>query len=202
MPQSDLPPCAVLPEPEALYAAACVAWREGQREYAISRLDEALRRRPDFAEALSMGGFILSERGKPEAALRFYRQALNFNPSLVVAHVNSGKLLFDARRFAEALAAFEAATALAPNDADAWCSRAQIMLGSARISAPCGPLCGPWRWRERRNEIAIHAPRSMSRLGEGRRSSYWQDRVAPPHPGDLSWSRAGSPSRLGITYSN
>jgi protein O-GlcNAc transferase len=121
-----------------------VAWREGQREYAISRLDEALRRRPDFAEALSMGGFMLSEHGKAEAALRFYRQALSFNPSLVVAHVNSGKLLFDARRFAEALAAFEAATALAPDDADAWCSHAQIIRGSASISAPCGPLGGPW----------------------------------------------------------
>ena len=133
MPQSDLPPCAAPSEPDALYAAACLAWREGQREYAIARLDEALRRRPDFAEALSMGGYMLSESGKPEAALRFYRRALNFNPLLVVAHINSGKLLFDARRFAEALAAFEAATALAPDDADAWCSRAGALRELGRL---------------------------------------------------------------------
>ncbi|HME84437.1 MAG TPA: tetratricopeptide repeat-containing glycosyltransferase family protein [Roseiarcus sp.] len=133
MSQCELPSCAALSEPEALYAAACVAWREGRREYAIARLDEALRRRPDFAEALSMGGYMLSERGKPEAALRFYRHALSFNPSLVVAHVNSGKLLFDARRFAESLAAFEAATALAPDDADAWCSRAGALRELGRL---------------------------------------------------------------------
>ena len=91
--QSDLQPRTVASDPDALYAAACLAWREGQREEAIARIDEALRRRPDFAEALSMGGYMLSESGKPEAALRFYRQALNIKPSLVVAHVNSGKLL-------------------------------------------------------------------------------------------------------------
>ena len=71
-----------------------------------------------------MGGYMLSESGRPEAALRFYRRALDIDGSRVVAHVNSGKLLFDSGRFAEALAAFEAATALAPGDADAWCSRA------------------------------------------------------------------------------
>ncbi|MBV8439922.1 MAG: glycosyltransferase family protein [Hyphomicrobiales bacterium] len=110
-----------------------VAWREGRREYAIARLDEALQRRPDFAEALCMGGYMLSESGKPQAALRFYRRALSFNPSLIVAHINSGKLLFDARRFTEALAAFEAATTLAPDDADAWCSRAGALRELGRL---------------------------------------------------------------------
>ena len=73
-------------EAVALYIAACQSWREGRRDEAIVRLDEALRRWPDFAEALSMGGYMLSQCGKPEAALRFYRQALALDPSLVVAH--------------------------------------------------------------------------------------------------------------------
>ncbi len=38
-------------EAVALYVAACRSWREGRRDEAIVRLDEALRRRPDFAEA-------------------------------------------------------------------------------------------------------------------------------------------------------
>jgi tetratricopeptide (TPR) repeat protein len=120
-------------EPDALYAAACLAWREGRREDAIARLDEALRRRPDFAEALSMGGYVLGECGKPEAALRFYRRALSIDPTLVVARKNSGKLLFDLRSFAEALAEFEAATLLAPGDADAWCSRAGALRELGRL---------------------------------------------------------------------
>ncbi len=130
---AEPPAPASPPESDALYAAACRLWRRGRREAAIARLDEALRRRPNFAAALSMGGFMLSESGKPEAALRFYRQALKLDPSLVVAHVNAGKLLFDFGRFEDALEAFEEATRLAPMDADAWCSRAGALRELGRL---------------------------------------------------------------------
>jgi tetratricopeptide (TPR) repeat protein len=130
---AKLPAPASSPESDALYAAACRLWSEGQREAAIARLDESLRRRPDFAAALSMGGYMLCESGKPDAALRFYRQALKLDPSLVVAHVNAGKILFDFGRFEDALAAFEEATRLAPMDADAWCSRAGALRELGRL---------------------------------------------------------------------
>jgi len=117
----------------ALYEAACRLWREGRREQAVARLDDALRSRPDFAEALSMGGYMLSQCGKPEAALRFYRQALKLDSSLVVAHLNAGKILFDMGRFTEALVAFETASMLAPADADAWCSRAGALREVGRL---------------------------------------------------------------------
>jgi tetratricopeptide (TPR) repeat protein len=77
-----------------------------------------------------MGGYMLSESGKPEAALRFYRRALSNDQSLGVAHVNLGKLLFEKRQFAEALAAFEAAATLTPGDADAWRRRCQRFRAS------------------------------------------------------------------------
>ena len=133
MPRSNLAPRAAPSEPNALYSEACLAWREGRREEAIARLDEALKRRPDFAEALSMGAYMLSESGKPEAALRFYRRALDIDPSLVVARMNAGKLLFERRRFTEALEEFEIAAALAPGDPDAWCSRAGALRELGRL---------------------------------------------------------------------
>ena len=120
-------------EPDALYAAAVVHWRDRQRDKAIGLIDEALRLKPDFAQALCMGGYMLSECGKPEPALRFYRRALELDASLTVAHANSGKLLFAAGRFAEALAGFEAATTLAPDDPDAWCSRAGALRELGRL---------------------------------------------------------------------
>ncbi len=80
-----------------------------------------------------MGGYMLSESGKPEAALRFYRRALTIDPSLGVAHVNLGKLLFETRRFAEALEAFETAATLTPGDADAWCCRAGALRELGRL---------------------------------------------------------------------
>ena len=46
--------------PDALYAAAVMAWREGRRDEAVMLMDEALRLKPDFAAALCMGGYMLS----------------------------------------------------------------------------------------------------------------------------------------------
>jgi len=112
------------PGPDSLYAAAVALWREQRRDEAIKLIDEALGLRPDFADALCMGGYMLSEYGQPQSAMRFYRRALELDASLVIAHVNLGKLLFGAGQFTEALASFAAATRLAPADPDAWCSRA------------------------------------------------------------------------------
>ena len=80
-----------------------------------------------------MGGYMLGQCGKPEAALRFYRQALKLDHSLVVAHVNLGKLLFEMGRFDEALASFQAAASLAPGDADAWSSCAGALRELGRL---------------------------------------------------------------------
>ena len=96
-------------------------------------MDAALRLRPDFADALCMGGYMLSECGKPDSAIRFYRRALELDASLVVGHLNLGKLLFGAGRFTEALACFAAATRLAPDDPDAWCSRAGTLRELGRL---------------------------------------------------------------------
>ena len=121
------------PGPDALYSAGVALWREGRRAEAIKLMDGALRLKPDFADALCMGGYMLSECGQPQSAMRFYRRALELDASLVVGHVNFGKLLFGAGRFAEALASFAAATALAPDDPDAWCSRAGALRELGRL---------------------------------------------------------------------
>ena len=119
--------------PDALYDAAVALWRERRLDEAIKLMDEALRLRPDFAGALCMGGYMLSECGQPQPAMRFYRRALELDASLVVGHVNLGKLLFAADQFTEALACFAAATTIAPDNPDAWCSRAGTLRELGRL---------------------------------------------------------------------
>jgi tetratricopeptide (TPR) repeat protein len=154
-------------EPEALYAAAVVHWRDRRRDEAIKFIDEALRLRPDFAEALCMGGYMLSECGKPEPALRFYRRALELDASLVVAHVNAGKLHFVAARFAEALCSFEAATALAPDDPDAWCSRAGTLRELGRLEESVEAARRALSLRDEFPEAAINLGNALLKLDRG-----------------------------------
>ena len=47
--------------PDGLYAAAVMLWREQRRDEAVKLMDEALRLKPDFADGLCMGGYMLSE---------------------------------------------------------------------------------------------------------------------------------------------
>ena len=153
-----------LSEPDALYAAAVVHWRGRRRDEAIKLIDEALRRRPDFAAALCMGGYMLGECGKPEPALRFYQRALELDASLIVAHVNAGKLHFRAGQFDEALRSFEAATALAPDDADAWSSRAGALRELGRLEESLEAARHALSLREDFPEAAINLGNAFLKL--------------------------------------
>ena len=120
-------------EADALYEDACRLWTAARRRDAIERLDAALRLDPDAPHVLVMGGYMLGEMGKAEAAVRFYRRALLLDPRFTVAHANLGKLLVELRRPAEALEAFDAVIALKPADADAWNGRAGALRELGRL---------------------------------------------------------------------
>ena len=118
---------------DIFYNCGAALWNRGRAPEAIEMLDAALRARPDYPEALCLGGFILGEARQFEAALRFYGQALSFKPDFLVALSNSGKLLFDLRRFDEALVAFDKALAVAPTNADGWNNRAAALRELGRF---------------------------------------------------------------------
>ena len=61
---------------DIFYNCGAALWNRGRAPEAIEMLDAALRARPDYPEALCLGGFILGEAGQTDAALRFYDQAL------------------------------------------------------------------------------------------------------------------------------
>ena len=127
---------AEAPEPaRALYNQAVARWERGDAKAAAEALDAALRLRPDYAEALGFGAFLLERSGRLEPAIRFYRRAVELNPSRETIWSNLGKLLFRLERFEEALAAFDAALRVSPNLADAHNSRASALRSLGRMEA-------------------------------------------------------------------
>jgi tetratricopeptide (TPR) repeat protein len=168
--------------PDALYAAAVALWRERRRDEAIELIDEALRRRPDFADALCMGGYMLSECGQPQSAMRFYRRALELDDSLVVGHVNLGKLLFAAEQFTEALACFEAASILAPRDPDAWCSRAGTLRELGRLEESVEAAKRALELRPDFPESAINLGNALLKLDRSEEAFQAYFRASRPGP--------------------
>jgi tetratricopeptide (TPR) repeat protein len=154
-------------EPEALYARAVALWRGGRRDEAIKLMDAALRLKPDFADALCMGAYILGECGEPQSAMRFYRRALELDASLVTGHINLGKLLFTAGRFPEALASFETATKLAPHDPDAWCSRAGTLRELGHLEESIEAAERALNLRHDFPEAAINLGNALLKLDRG-----------------------------------
>jgi tetratricopeptide (TPR) repeat protein len=118
---------------EIFYNCGAALWNRGRAPEAIEMIDAALKSRPDYPEALCLGGFILSEAGQIDASLRFYHRAIELRPDFLIALANSGKLLFGLRRFDAALAAFDRTIALAPADADAWNNRAGALRELGRL---------------------------------------------------------------------
>jgi tetratricopeptide (TPR) repeat protein len=170
------------PGPDALYAAAVALWRERRRDEAIKLMDEALRLKPDFPHALCMAAYMLSECGKPDSAMRFYRRALELDASLVVAHLNLGKLLFAADRFTEALGSFTAATRLAPDDPDAWCSRAGTLRELGRLEESVEAAGRALELRDDFPEAAINLGNAFLKLDRSEEALEAYLRASKPGP--------------------
>jgi tetratricopeptide (TPR) repeat protein len=149
---------------ESLYVRGVALWNGGRRQEAIAALDAALRRNPNFPEALCMGGYILVDSGKREAAYEFYRRALGLKVDLPIAWSNVGKLLFEDQRYAEALDSFDAALGLTPKEADLWNSRAGALRKLGRLEESAAATREALRLRPRFAEAALNLGTALLKL--------------------------------------
>ncbi len=111
-----------------------------------------------------MGGYILADSGKREAALEFYRRALGFKVDLPVAWSNVGKLMFEDGRYAEALDSFDAALGLRPKDADLWNSRAGALRKLGRLEESAAATREALRLKPRFAEAALNLGAALLKL--------------------------------------
>ncbi len=65
----------------------------GQREEAIEHFQQALRIRPDYAEAHYNLGLAFTQLGRIDQAIAHYQQALRINPDYAQAQTALARLL-------------------------------------------------------------------------------------------------------------
>ncbi len=76
---------------------------QGRIEEAIWHNTEAIRIKPDYAEALNSLGVALCKAGRIDEAIAYYEKALEIDPILAPAHANFGFALVTKGEFAEAV---------------------------------------------------------------------------------------------------
>ena len=92
----------------------------GKAPEAIGEYEQAMRLKPDDAEAYINLGTIFWNTGKVPEAIAQYEQALRINPNFAVAHKGLGLALTRTGKVPEAVWHFEEALRLKPDDAETY----------------------------------------------------------------------------------
>jgi tetratricopeptide (TPR) repeat protein len=103
-----------------------LALEEDSPEEARRAYQEALRIRPDFADAHINLGLLHHNAGELAEAEACYRQALRAEPKLALAHFNLAVVLEDQQKKSAAIAAYEEALKHAPDFFEAHCNLAKL----------------------------------------------------------------------------
>jgi Flp pilus assembly protein TadD len=115
---------------ELYFGVACTQERMGRERDAILNYNQALKLKPDYAEAHNNLGNALANTGNYSQSLQHLAQALKINPDYAEAHYNIGVILVRMQRTGEALAHFRQAVALMSDF-----GKAHFNLGMALVQA-------------------------------------------------------------------
>ncbi len=99
-------------------------WAHKRFEVALADLDRALAREPNYAEALSMRGWLYRRLGHWDEMLAAFARAVELNPRHPDVLRDAGQAAAWLRRYAEAAQYYNRAVAAAPDDLDYAADRA------------------------------------------------------------------------------
>jgi tetratricopeptide (TPR) repeat protein len=103
---------------------ATLLMSEGKLDDAQSQLTEALKHHPQQPELLINAGALMERRGRPDAAIALYEQALQRRPADAATaarlHLNRGIVLASNQQFEAACAEFREAVKKDPSMAEGW----------------------------------------------------------------------------------
>jgi tetratricopeptide (TPR) repeat protein len=105
----------------------------GRVQEAIGHFEQALRIKPDMAEAHYNLGLALQQTGRVQEAIKHYEQALRIKPDYAEAHNNLGVILGQAGRVQEAIGHLEQALRTKPDYADAHSNLGLALQQTGRV---------------------------------------------------------------------
>ena len=105
---------------------------------AIEQYEQALRLKPDYAEAQYNLGNALLASGRTQEAASHWQQAVNIDPNYTDARNNLGAALAQAGRFPEAIAQFDSVLRITPQDAEVHYNLAVALEQAGRIEEAIG----------------------------------------------------------------
>ena len=106
---------------------------QGKLDEAIAAYRQAIRVKPDFADAHSNLGLALQEQGKLDEAIAAYRQAIGIKPDLAEAHSNLGNALKEQGKLDEAVTAFRQAIGIKSDLAEAYSNLGSVLLSQGKL---------------------------------------------------------------------
>ena len=115
-----------MPRPTTASAAPCSPRARCPR--ALAECSEAIRLKPDFAEAHNNLGNALSEQGKWAEAVAEYRVAIGLKPDFAAGYLGLGTALQREGKMAEAVPAYREAIRLDPGSAEAHCNLGLVLM--------------------------------------------------------------------------
>ena len=150
--------------------------RQGKLDEAIAAYREAIRLKPDDAEAHYNLGIALSGQGKLDEAIAEYREAIRLKPDYAEAHYNLGIALDGQGKLDEAIAEYREAIRLKPDYAEAHYNLGIALTSQGKPtrrspntarrsgSSPTTPRptptsASPWRLRAKLHEAIAAVPR-------------------------------------------
>jgi Flp pilus assembly protein TadD len=109
---------------------------------AIAEVTEAIKLKPDYAEAYYNRGVARELSGETSLALADYSKAIELQPATVPALNNRGKLYARLGKYAEANADLTKAIEAAPDDPDSYVNRGNVLVLLGRFDEAIGDYSG------------------------------------------------------------
>jgi cytochrome c-type biogenesis protein CcmH/NrfG len=122
-----------IPDPQAQWQRGNVLTVQGRVDDAIAAYREAIRLKPDFLEAHTSLGLLLSQEEYHKEAAEACRKAVELKPDSAPAQLALGRVLLHQFRPKEAEAAFREALRIQPGDAMAMCQLGLALQNQGRL---------------------------------------------------------------------